>query len=172
MEGRTQHAIGQLRPGRLVRPDRQQPAGRGLWQHGVGRNGNCGRVRDSRWPRGFAPLDDRLGENGKADEGVDDHQCRERNLRAECGPARFKRPHRDRVREVDGDDVADEHGRNCRIPGEAGADDGDVDPVARGPEQIPAPAEGVGQKWDDVLAVDRSPACVEVAIASQWASSQ
>ena len=48
---------------------------------------------DRRWLRRRAPLDDRLGENREADEGVDHHQRGQRNLRAQRGAARAENPH-------------------------------------------------------------------------------
>ena len=42
-----------------------------------------------------------------------------------------------------------------RVPGEARPDDGDVDPISRGSEEIPSPAERIGNQRNDVLALDQ-----------------
>ena len=53
--------------------------------------------------------------------------------------------------EIDGRHMAGDDGRDCRVPGKARADDSDVDAIASGAEQIPAPAERIGEERDDVL---------------------
>ncbi len=59
------------------------------------------------------------------------------------------------MRQVDGDDVAGDDGDHRGVPGEAGADDGDVDAVRRGAEEVPAEPERIGGERDDVLALDQ-----------------
>src|SRR5262249_60976163 len=59
------------------------------------------------------------------------------------------------VCEVDGDHVPNEHYSDCRVPREASTDDSNVDPVSRGSEKIPSPAERIGNQRNDVLALDQ-----------------
>ena len=83
------------------------------------------------------------------------HQRGERNLGSQGRTARFELPHRHHVRQIDGDHVPDEDRSDCRVPSEARSDDGDVDPIARGSEEIPSPAERIGNKRNDVLSLDQ-----------------
>ena len=50
-------------------------------------------------------------------------------------------PHRPHVGEIDGGHVARDDGGHGRVPGEARADERDVDAIAGGAEQVPAAAE-------------------------------
>ena len=59
------------------------------------------------------------------------------------------------MRQVDRGDVAQEDRRHRGVPGKARVDDRDIDPVAGRPEQIPAEAERVRDKRNDVLALDQ-----------------
>jgi hypothetical protein len=57
------------------------------------------------------------------------------------------------VGEVDRKDVAHDDRSDGGVPREARADQADVDAVARGPEEIPAESERVGQQRNDVLSL-------------------
>ncbi|MBI2979086.1 MAG: hypothetical protein HYY38_09790, partial [Rhodospirillales bacterium] len=59
------------------------------------------------------------------------------------------------MRQIDGDHVADDDGGDHRVPGELGADDGDIDPVAGAAEHVPAGPERIGGERDYVLALDQ-----------------
>ena len=149
MEGRAEHAIGQFLPGRPPLPHGLQAAAPRLRQHRI--RGYVDLRLDGQRLRRRAALDDGLGQDGQADEGVHHHQGGEGYLRAQRGGARRKKPHRLEVREIDGRDVPEQNRREGGVPGKTRPDDADVGAVAGGSKQIPAETERVRRERHDVL---------------------
>ena len=95
-----------------------------------------------------------MGEDPEAQDGVEAHEDQHRRLAPERSLGVSKEAQGDQVRQVDGDDVPGDDQGHLRVPDERRVHDAYLDLVARGAEEVPAPAERVRNVSDYPLPLD------------------